>query len=371
MAKKKSKKQEASITRSSAVEYLTFVAATGQDGVEVIYADEDIWLSQKMMAALYDVNVRTVNEHLKKIFSDHELAEDSVIRKFRITAADGKAYNTLHYNLSAIIAVGYKVNSERAVQFRKWATTVVKEYTIKGFAMDDERLKEGGTVLTKQYFEEQLQRIREIRLSERKFYQKITDIYATAIDYDISATATKRFFATVQNKLHWAIHGQTAAELIVTRADAEKEHMGLTTWKDAPSGKIQKFDVSVAKNYLNEPEMAQLSRLVNAYLDVAEDMAQRKIPMTMQDWETRLNRFIEATDREILQDAGKVTAEIAKAHAETEFEKYRIVQDRLFESDFDKFLEEAAAAYGVGRGGESHAETRRRGEIKPSKEARP
>lgn len=324
------------ITRSSAVEYLTFVAAQGEGGVEAVYADEDIWLSQKMMAALYDVDVRTANYHLKKIFSDNELQEDAVIRKFRITAADGKSYEIGHYNLSAIIAVGYKVNSERAVQFRKWATGVVKEYTVKGFAMDDERLKEGGTVLNKQYFEEQLQRIREIRLSERKFYQKITDIYRTAIDYDLSATATKRFFATVQNKLHWAIQGQTAAEMIVDRADAGKQQMGLTTWKDAPDGKIQKFDVSVAKNYLSESEMAQLSRLVNAYLDIAEDMAQREIPMTMQDWETRLNRFIEATDREILQDAGKVTAEIAKAHAESEFEKYRIVQDRLFESDFDR-----------------------------------
>lgn len=334
--KKPDKATSKEITRSSAVEYLTFVAAQGEGGTEVVYADEDIWLSQKMMAVLYDVNVRTVNEHLKKIFADNELQEDSVIRNFRITASDGKTYKTQHYNLSAIIAVGYKVNSERAVQFRKWATVVVKEFTIKGFAMDDERLKQGGTVLSKQYFEEQLQRIREIRLSERKFYQKITDIYATAFDYDVTATATKRFFATVQNKLHWAIHGQTAAELIVDRADAEKQHMGLTTWKDAPHGKIQKFDVSVAKNYLTEAEMGQLSRLVNAYLDIAEDMAQREIPMTMQDWEIRLHRFIEATDREVLQDAGKVTAEIAKAHAESEFEKYRIVQDRLFESDFDR-----------------------------------
>jgi len=340
MPKKKSKAKEASITRSSAVEYLTFVAATGQDGVEVIYADEDIWLTQKMMGALYAVKTHTINYHLKKIFADNELSEDSVIRKFRITAADAKSYQTAHYSLSAIIAVGYKVNSERAVQFRKWATTVVKEYTVKGFAMDDERLKEGGTVLSKRYFEEQLQRIREIRLSERKFYQKITDIYATAIDYDVTATATERFFATVQNKLHWAIHRHTAAELILDRADAQKQHMGLTTWKDAPRGKIQKFDVTVAKNYLTEPEMAQLSRLVNAYLDVAEDMALREIPMTMQDWETRLNRFIAATDREILQDAGKVTAEIDKAHAETEFEKYRIVQDRLFVSDFDALVQQ-------------------------------
>ena len=332
---KKSKSQETSITRSSAAEYLTFITAKGEGGVEAVYADEDVWLSQKMMAELYDVDVRTVNYHLQKVFKDSELEEKAVIRKFRITATDGKNYQTQHYNLSGIIAVGYKVNSERAVQFRKWAGGIIKEYTIKGFAMDDERLKAGGTILTEQYFEEQLQRVREIRLSERKFYQKITDIYTTAIDYDVSAKATKRFFATVQNKLHWAIHGHTAAEVIVDRADAGKQHMGLSSWKDAPHGKIQKFDVAVAKNYLTEPEMAQLSRLVSAYIDVAEDMALRKIPLTMQDWETRLNRFIEATDREILQDAGKVTAEIAKAHAESEFEKYRIVQDRLFISDFD------------------------------------
>jgi hypothetical protein len=332
------KKAEGSLVRSSAAEYLTFIAASGQGGVEAVYADESIWLTQKMMGLLYDVNVRTVNEHLKKIFADSELQEASVIRKFRITASDGKSYDTQHYSLPAIIAVGYKVNSERAVQFRKWATNIIEQFTIKAYVMDDERLKNGGSVLTEQYFEEQLQRVREIRLSERKFYQKITDIYATAIDYDVTAQATQRFFATVQNKLHWAIHGQTAAEVIYHRADADQPNMGLTTWKDAPAGKIQKFDVVVAKNYLTEPEMAQLSRLVNAYLDVAEDMAQRKIPMTMQDWETRLNRFIEATDRAVLQDAGKVTAEIAKAHAESEFEKYRIVQDRLFESDFDRLL---------------------------------
>lgn len=334
------KKTEVSIVRSSAAEYLTFVAASGQGGVEAVYADESIWLTQKMMGVLYDVETQTINYHLKKVFSDSELEEASVIRKFRITAADGKSYDTQHYKLAAIIAVGYKVNSERAVQFRKWATRVIEEFTIKAYVMDDERIKAGGSVLTDQYFEEQLQRIREIRLSERKFYQKITDIYATAIDYDVTAQATKRFFAAVQNKLHWAILGQTAAEVIYQRADADQPNMGLTTWKDAPGGKIQKFDVVVAKNYLTEHEMAQLSRLVSAYLDVAEDMAQRKIPMTMQDWETRLNRFIEATDREVLQDAGKVTAEIAKAHAESEFEKYRIVQDRLFESDFDRLLKQ-------------------------------
>ncbi len=333
-----SKKREISLVRSSAAEYLTFVAATGQGGVEAMYADENIWLTQKMMGQLYDVETHTINYHLKKVFTDSELQEEAVIRNFRITASDGKNYDTRHYNLAAIISVGYKVNSERAVQFRKWATGIVEEFAIKGFAMDDERLKSGGSVLTEKYFEEQLQRVREIRLSERKFYQKITDIYATAIDYDVTAQATRRFFATVQNKLHWAIHGQTAAELIHTRADAEKANMGLTTWKDAPRGKIQKFDVVVAKNYLTEHEMAQLTRLVSAYLDVAEDMALRKIPMTMLDWETRVNRFLAATDREILQDAGKVTAEIARAHAESEFEKYRIAQDRLFESDFDRLL---------------------------------
>jgi len=329
--------------RSSAAEYLTFVAAAGQGGVEAIYADENVWLTQKMMGVLYDVETNTINYHLKKVFADSELQEDSVIRNFRITAADGKSYDTRHYNLSAIIAVGYKVNSERAVQFRKWATTIVESFTIKGFAMDDERLKNDGSVLSKRYFEEQLQRIREIRLSERKFYQKITDIYATSIDYDVTAQATRRFFATVQNKLHWAIHGHTAAEVIYHRADAEKENMGLATWQYAPAGKIQKFDVVVSKNYLTENEMAQLQRLVSAYLDLAEDMALRQIPMTMQDWETRLNRFIEVADREVLQDAGRVTAEIARAHAESEFEKYRIVQDRLYISDFDRLIVVAAA----------------------------
>ena len=360
MSRKKSARDsttvQPSVVRSSAAEYLTFIAATGSGGVEAVYADESIWLTQKMMGVLYNVETHTVNYHLKKVFADSELEENSVIRNFRITAADGKSYNTQHYKLPAIIAVGYKVNSERAVQFRKWATTVIEEYTIKAYVMDDERIKNGGSILTEQYFEEQLQRVREIRLSERKFYQKITDIYATSIDYDVTAQATKRFFATVQNKLHWAIHGQTASEVIYHRADSEKINMGLTTWKDAPRGKIQKFDVVVAKNYLAEHEIAQLARLVNAYLDVAEDMALRKIPMTMQDWETRLNRFIAATDREILQDAGKVTAEIAKAHAESEFEKYRIVQDRLFESDFDRLVKEIAQRYEAGKKNEDDGE---------------
>ena len=332
------KKAVTPLVRSSAAEYLTFMAASGQGGVEAVYADENVWLTQKMLAQLYDVDVRTISYHLKRVFADSELEAISVIQYFRITATDGKAYNTQHYSLAATIAVGYKVNSERAVQFRKWATGIIESFTIKGYVMDDERLKRGGSVLTEQYFEEQLARIREIRLSERKFYQKITDIYATSLDYDVTAQATKRFFATVQNKLHWAIHGHTAAEVVFHRADASKEHMGLTTWADAPAGKIQKFDVAVAKNYLTDDELAQLQRLVSAYLDVAESMALRKIPMTMQDWELRLNRFIEATDRGVLQDAGKVTAEIAKAHAESEFEKYRIVQDRLFESDFDRLL---------------------------------
>lgn len=338
----KKKKNEINI-RSSAAEYLTFIAATGDDSksFEMRYEDENIWLTQKMMATLYDVEIPTINYHIKKVFDDMELIPEGTVRKFLIVQTEGLRQVTReidHYNLQMIIAVGFKVNNERAVQFRKWANQIVKDYTIKGFAMDDERLKNGGSILTEQYFEEQLQRIREIRLSERKFYQKITDIYATAIDYDVNANSTKRFFATVQNKLHWAIHGHTASEVIYTRADAGKEHMGLTTWKDAPRGKIQKFDVSVAKNYLSEFEMGQLQRLVSAYLDIAEDMALRHIPMTMEDWEIRLNRFIQATDRDVLQDAGRITAEIAKAHAESEFEKYRIIQDRLFQSDFDKLI---------------------------------
>ena len=310
MAKKKKNK----ITiRSSAAEYLTFIAATGDDpeSFEMRYEDENIWLTQKMLATLYDVDVRTINEHIQKIYKDNELEADATIRNFRIVQKEGSrevSRDIKHYNLQMIIAVGFKVNNERAVQFRKWANQIVKEYTVKGFAMDDERLKSGGTILSEQYFEEQLQRVREIRLSERKFYQKITDIYATAIDYDVNASATKRFFAEVQNKLHWAIHGYTASEVIYARADAGKKHMGMTTWKDALYGKIQKFDVSVAKNYLSEFEMGQLQRLVSAYLDIAEDMAIRHIPMTMRDWETRLNRFIQATDRNVLMDAGKVTA---------------------------------------------------------------
>ena len=318
------------------------MAANGDDknSVGVRYEDENIWITQKMLAVLYDVDVRTINYHIKKIFDDSELEEASVIRNFRITAADGKSYDTKHYNLQMIIAVGFKVNSERAVQFRKWINQIAKDYTIKGWVMDEERLKNGGSILTEDYFEEQLERIREIRASERKFYQKVTDIYATSIDYDRDAASTKRFYATVQNKMHFAVHGHTAAELIVERANAEKPHMGLTTWKDAPNGKIKKSDVTIAKNYLSEYELSQLNRMVTAYLDFAENMALRKIPLTMADWEKRLNGFIQMFEYGLLQDAGKVSAEIARLHAETEFEKYRIVQDRLYKSDYDLYLEE-------------------------------
>ena len=336
------KKKDEITIRSSAAEYLIYVASVGdqQDSIEMRYEDENIWLTQKMMATLYDVDVRTINEHIKKIYSDSELEEDSTIRNFRIVQTEGSRQvtrDTKHYNLQMIIAVGFKVNSERAVQFRKWVNQIAKDYTIKGWVMDDERLKR-GTYLTEKYFDEQLERIREIRASERKFYQKITDLYATAIDYDKNAAMTRRFYATVQNKMHYAVHGHTAAELIVERADHTKEHMGLTTWADAPDGKIKKSDVTVAKNYLSQDEMKQLNRMVTAYLDFAENMTLRHIPLTMQDWEKRLNSFIEMFDYGILQDAGKVSAEIAKLHAETEFEKYRVIQDRLFMSDFDKYM---------------------------------
>ena len=325
--------------RSSASEYLTYIASMGEEAssVEVRYEDENIWITQKMLATLYDVEINTINYHIKKIFEDGELKEDSVIRNFRITANDGKNYITKHYNLEMAIAVGFKVNSERAVQFRKWVNKIAKDYTIKGWVMDDERLKR-GSYLTDKYFDEQLERIREIRASERKFYQKITDIYATAVDYDKNALRTKRFYATVQNKMHYAIHGHTAAELIYERANHEKDHMGLTTWADAPDGKIKKSDVSVAKNYLSENEIKELNRMVSAYLDFAENMTIRKIPLTMQDWEERLRSFIAMFEYGELKDKGKVSNAIAKLHAETEFEKYRVIQDRAFVSDFDKYL---------------------------------
>ena len=337
-----SKKMDSALVRSSAAEYLTFVASTGEDkdSIEMRYEDENIWLTQKMMTTLYDVSVAAINQHLKKIFEDGELQEESVIKKYLITAADGKKYNTNHYNLQAIIAVGFKVNNQRAVRFRVWANQIVEQYTIKGWAMDEERLKNGGTVLTKKYFEEQLERIREIRISERNFYQKLTDIYATSLDYDRNALTTKEFFAKVQNKMHYAVHRHTTAELIYERADAEKPHMGLHTWKDAPNGKIKKSDVSVAKNYLTEDEMKSMELIVSAYLDLAENRARRHIPMTMEDWAKRLDIYLQADDLEVLKDAGKISAQLAKMHAETEFEKYRVVQDRLYQSDFDRYLEE-------------------------------
>ena len=336
-------KEKKSLVRSGAAEYLTYIASVGNEEnfVELRYEDENIWLTQKAMAKLYDVTVAAINQHIKRIFADKELDEPAVIKKYLITADDGKHYQANHYNLQMIIAVGFKVNSERAVQFRKWVNHIAKEYTIKGWVMDDERLKR-GTYLTDKYYEEQLERIREIRASERKFYQKVTDIYATAVDYDSTAKSTRRFYATVQNKMHFAVHGHTAAELIVDRADSEKPHMGLSTWQDAPNGKIKPSDVIVAKNYLTEEEMKQLNRMVSAYLDYAEDMAQRKIPLTMADWETRLNRFIEMFEYGLLKDAGKVTAEIAKIHALSEFEKYRVIQDREYVSDFDRFVLENA-----------------------------
>jgi hypothetical protein len=351
MSKKKStpggraaKKEEVSLIRSSAAEYLTFVAASGHSeiGVEMRYEDENIWLTQKMMAALYDVSVPAINQHLKRIFSDNELESEATVKKYLIVQTEGSRQvqrSVEHYSLQAIISVGFKIENERAVQFRKWANQIVKDYTIQGWTMDAERLKHGGT-LTDGFFERQLEKIREIRLSERKFYQKITDIYSTALDYDPSATATKRFFAAVQNKMHFAVHGQTAAEVIVDRASHERENMGLTHWEGAPMRKIHRYDVSLAKNYLSEFELGQMQRIVSAYLDMAEMQAMRKIPMTMEDWEKRLCRFLQLWDRDILQDAGKVSAELAKAHAESEFEKYRIVQDRLFESDFDRLLTE-------------------------------
>ena len=332
------KKKEITI-HSSAAEYLTYVASTGSnsDSFEMRYEDENIWLTQKIMATLYDVSVSAINQHLKRIFEDDELVEESVIKKYLITASDGKSYSTKHYNLQAIIAVGFKVNNDRAVRFRKWAGQIVKDYTIQGWTMDKERLKKGH-MFTDEYFERQLENIREIRLSERKFYQKVTDLYATAFDYDKDAKTTRQFFKMVQNKMHWAVHRHTAAELIVERANAEKEHMGLTTWESAPDGKIVKADVTVAKNYLSEKEMSYLQRIVSLYLDYAELQAERRIPMSMEDWAKRLDGFLEFNGNELLMGPGKVSAEQAKLHAETEFEKYRIVQDRLFMSDYDKYL---------------------------------
>ena len=336
------KKKEEVTIHSSAAEYLTYVASVGgeESSSEMRYEDENIWLTQKMMAVLYDVSIPTINEHIKKIYSDSELVEGATIRKFRIVQNEGSrqvSRDVAHYNLQAIIAVGFKVNNQRAVQFRKWAGQIVKDHTIQGWTMDKERLIKGH-MFSDEYFDRQLQYIREIRMSKRKFYQKITDLYATAFDYDKNSETTKVFFKIVQNKLHYATHRHTAAELIYERADANKENMGLTTWENAPDGKIIKADVSIAKNYLNEKEISYLERIVSLYLDYAEFQAERKIPMSMEDWAKRLDNFLEFNGTEILTGAGKISAEQAKLHAETEFEKYRIIQDRVFLSDFDKYI---------------------------------
>ena len=335
------KKNQVDIVHSSTAEYLTYIAASGGDSenLEILYQDENVWLTQKMMAALYDVSIPAINQHIKTIFNDGELAPDSVIKEYLTTAADGKKYTTKHYNLQLIIAVGFKINNERAVRFRKWAGQIVKDYTIQGWTMDKERIKKGH-LFTDDYFERQLQYIREIRMSERKFYQKITDIYATSFDYDKDAKTTQTFFKLVQNKLHYAVHRHTAAELIVDRADAEKVNMGLTTWDGSPDKKIIKADVSIAKNYLNQEEMRYLERIVSMYLDYAELQAERKIPMSMEDWAKRLDGFLEFNGNEILTGPGKISHEEAKLHAETEYEKYRLIQDRLFESDFDRVVKQ-------------------------------
>jgi hypothetical protein len=321
--------------RNSTAEFLIFTQQSGESGIEVRYEEGSIWLTQKLMAELFDVTTPTINEHLKNIFESNELVQNSVIRKFLTTANDGKNYNTQFYNLDAIISVGYRVNSKRATQFRQWATQVLSEFAIKGFVLDKKRL-ENGSFLGEDYFEQLLEEIREIRLSERRFYQKITDIYATSVDYNKNAPTTRDFFAKVQNKLHYAIHGHTASELVLKRADSNKPHMGLTSWEHSPNGKILKTDVPVAKNYLTTEELESLGRIVNAYLELAENRAKRKIPMTMEDWAKRLDKFLEFDERDVLLNAGKISAKIAKEYAESEFEKYRIIQDRLFESDFDR-----------------------------------
>jgi hypothetical protein len=326
--------------RNSTAEFLIFINQSKQSSIEVRYEDETIWLSQKLMSELFDVEVNTINYHLKEIYKSGEIQEERTIRKFRIVQTEGTREVNREidfYNLDAIISVGYRVNSVRATQFRQWATQVIKEYAIKGYVLDRKRM-ENGSFINEDYFEHLLEEIREIRLSERRFYQKITDIYATSIDYNKDAPTTKDFFAKVQNKLHYAIHLHTAAELIVRRADSNKDFMGLTSWKNSPTGKILKSDVSIAKNYLTKDELEALGRIVNAYLDLAENRAKRQIPMTMEDWAKRLDLFLQLDDREILQNAGCVSVAIAKEYAESEFEKYRVIQDKLFQSDFDKLI---------------------------------
>ncbi len=324
--------------RNSVAEFLIFTSQAGEDGIEVRVQDENVWLTQKLIAKLFDVNIPNINEHLKNIYASKELEEKATIRKFRIVQKEGNrevSREIDHYNLEVIISLGYKINSSRATDFRKWATRVLKDYAVKGYVLDDERLK-NGAYLSKQYFKDLIFEIRDIRESERNFYQQITDIYAMAMDYDVHSHTTKTFFATVQNKLHYAAHGNTAAELIIERADYKKDYMGLTTWKKAPRGKILKSDVSIAKNYINEKEIKSLNRIVTMYLDYAEHQAEKGIPMTMKDWSEKLNAFLKFNEADILENAGKVTAEIAKAFAESEFEKYRPIQDQLYESDFDK-----------------------------------
>ena len=322
--------------RNSTAEFLLFILEGKENGIQVLYKDETIWATQKAMAQLFDCSSDNIGLHLKNIFASGELVKDSVTEKNSATASDGKNYQTMFYNLDAIISVGYRVNSIRATQFRQWATNVLRQFAIRGYVIDKKRM-ENGSFIGEDYFEHLLAEIREIRLSERRFYQKLTDIYATAIDYNRDAPTTRLFFKRVQNKMHYAVHGHTAAELIVDRANAQKEHMGLTTWEKAPNGKIVKPDVSVAKNYLKENELEAMGRIVNAFLDMAEDMAKRHIPMTMEDWSKRIDKFLDITDRPVLTDSGKVSAEYAKEFAETEFEKYRVIQDRLFKSDFDHF----------------------------------
>lgn len=323
--------------RNSTAEFLIFTSQSSEDSIEVKVFDESVWLTQNMIAELFDKGRSTITEHLKNIFESQELEEKSVCRDFRHTAKDGKNYKTKYYNLDAIISVGYRVNSKRATQFRQWATSVLKEFAIKGFVLDKKRL-ENGTFLGKDYFEKLLSEIREIRLSERMFYQKVTDIYATSVDYNKDDATTKKFFAKVQNKLHFAIHGHTAAELIYDRANSQADKMGLTSWDNSPDGKIFKTDVTIAKNYLTKDEVDSLGRIVNAFLDLAENRAKRDIPMSMEDWSKRLDMFLEFDDREILENAGKITKKIADEFALCEFEKYRITQDRLFMNDFDKLL---------------------------------
>ncbi len=322
--------------RNSTAEFLIFQAEDKGQGIEVYYKDENVWCAQKAMAQLFDVNVPAISKHLKNIFESGELNSDSVVSKMEITASDGKNYMTMFYNLDAVISVGYRVNSIRATQFRQWATSVLRQYAIRGYVLDRKRM-ENGTFLGEDYFEHLLAEIREIRLSERRFYQKLTDIYATSMDYNRDAPTTRLFFKRIQNKMHFAVHQHTAAELIVERADAEKEHMGLTTWENAPDGKIVKTDVAIAKNYLKEIELEDMGRIVSAVLDFAESRAKRHIPMTMEDWAKRIDAYLSSDERPLLDSAGKVTAEEAKQYAETEFEKYRIIQDRLFRSDFDRF----------------------------------